>query len=78
MSGGEKRQNQRARAGPHFRSGGGQEAEEGNFAAFKKVVVEKELFEGVGWGTWRGVLLRTSRVSTNLGLSRLNSSVLFY
>lgn len=30
-----------------FSSGGGQEAEEGNSAAFKKIVMEKELFDGV-------------------------------
>lgn len=46
MSGGEKRQSLRARAGPHFRTGG---AREGNSTAFKKVVMEK-FFDGLGGG----------------------------
>lgn len=58
--------------------GGGQEEREGNSTAFKKVVMEKELFDEGSLGeVERGFLLCTSRVSTNLGLGWLNSSRLF-
>lgn len=57
--------------------GVGKEDEEGNSTAFKKVAMEKELFDGVGGGHGAGSYFVHQGCHLTRAFGRQNSSVLF-